>query len=73
MNWKIFLSIVAVTVLMTVFEWPKISPRKEKWAFAAMTGIGAVFATIIAAYPGLPNPDQFVEILYRPISSLLGD
>jgi multisubunit Na+/H+ antiporter MnhB subunit len=68
---RFLLSILVTVTLMTAFEWPKIKQKKEKVAFAILTAIGCLLAVFLVWHPNLPNPDQFVETIYRPLGKLL--
>jgi multisubunit Na+/H+ antiporter MnhB subunit len=69
--WRFLFSLLAAVAIMTAYEWPKINNKKEKAAFAVLTAIGCLLAVLFIMYPNLPNPDQFVETIYRPLGKLL--
>lgn len=71
MRWRFLLGLLAAVILITWYEWPKIKGNKEKAAFAVLTAIGCLLAVLLVFYPYMPNPDQIVETLYRPLGKLL--
>jgi hypothetical protein len=68
------LAATVVSVLIVLFEWPKINRgyKKEKAALLVFTAIGWGLWLLLIIFPDLPGPTQFVQNLLRPLSRMLG-
>ncbi len=73
MNWGAICGITFLSILMVMFEWPKINrtQRKEKAALLALTAIGWMLSMLFVFYPELPSPTQWVETMFKPLGRLL--
>ncbi|WP_372632711.1 hypothetical protein [Cohnella sp.] len=73
MKWAAVAGITAIVALMAALEWPKLKPdqKKEKAAFAAITFIGWLIASLLVFYPEMPGPTQLVDRIYQPLGKLL--
>lgn len=75
MNWAKVLTVTVVSVLIVLFEWPKINQgrKKEKAALLVFTVIGWGLWLLLIYFPDLPGPTHFVQYLLRPLGRMLGE
>ncbi|MBM4761099.1 hypothetical protein [Bacillus sp. B15-48] len=71
-----FASVIGITmiaILMTLYEWPKISKnqKKEKRAFVALTIAGWMLAVLLVYFPDMPGPTQLIQTVFKPLSKFL--
>lgn len=73
MKWGISLIIPVIVVIMTLYEWPKMTPEmaKEKKAFAVFTILGTVLAYVLLFNPNMPGPTTLIDFLYKPLVNIL--
>lgn len=66
------LILVFSTVLCTV-EIPKMRKQKqyrELWTFSILLGLGTVLETLITFNVNIPNPSDFIALVYSTISDV---
>jgi len=69
------LAATVVSVLIVLFEWPKINRehQKNKAALLVFTAIGWGLWVLLIYFPDLPGPTHFVQNLLRPLGRMLGE
>jgi 4-hydroxybenzoate polyprenyltransferase len=68
------LGITLIITLMTLYEWSRMDPqkqKKEKAAFVTFTTVGWLLAILLVYYPELPGPTQVMEAIYKPFGKVL--
>lgn len=66
--------IVAAAIVIVLMEVPylrKNSSQKDLWVFYLMLGIGVAINGAQALKIPLPNPAEWMEIVFTPISSFV--
>lgn len=65
--------VIVVTILVILYEWPKMEKEqmKEKWAFAGLTTAGFLLAVLMIYFPDTPGPNQLIEGIFRPFGKLM--
>ncbi|WP_240507995.1 hypothetical protein [Virgibacillus indicus] len=65
--------VIVVTILVILYEWPKMDKeqKKEKWAFAGLTMAGFLLAVMLIYFPDTPGPNQLVGEIFRPLGKLM--
>jgi succinate-acetate transporter protein len=73
MNASLVLGITVVTILITLYEWPKINvkKKKEKNVFIVFIIIGWGLATLLIFFPDMKGPTDLLDFIYKPISKPL--
>jgi hypothetical protein len=68
------LAVTVVSVLIVLFEWPKINRgrTREKAALLGFTVFGWLLWLMLIYFPDLPGPTHFVQYLFRPLGRMLG-
>jgi CDP-diglyceride synthetase len=71
MKWLYVLGLIAVVVLMTLYEWPRIKGKREKMAYSVLTLIGLQLSILFLLFPDIPGPAKLIDTIYRPLGRLL--
>ncbi|TMN23231.1 hypothetical protein FH966_10130 [Lentibacillus cibarius] len=73
MKWLMVLGIVAVAILITLYEWPKIEKeqKREKKVFVVLTTGSVILGIVLVYFPDMPGPTQLVEAIFKPLGKLL--
>ncbi|GHH99428.1 hypothetical protein [Neobacillus kokaensis] len=73
MKWASVLGITVVVMLITLYEWPKMTKnlKKEKWAFVTLTMAGWLLAVLLVFLPSLPGPNDLIDMIFKPFGKLL--
>jgi len=73
MEWVSVVGIVAVLILMALYEWPNLKSNKarDKIAFVGLTVLGGILAVLLVLVPELPGPSDFMDSLFKPLINML--
>ncbi|GAA4868236.1 hypothetical protein GCM10023310_54900 [Paenibacillus vulneris] len=73
MIWGGMLGIAAVLALMILHDWRAMPyfTKREKTAYGALTGLGAILAILLVLDPQMPGPTQWMDVIYKPLVNLL--
>ena len=73
MIWEGLLGVAAVLALMVLYDWRSMSSytKREKTAYGALTGLGAILAILLVLDPQMPGPTQWIDVIYQPLVNLL--
>ncbi|GAA4855511.1 hypothetical protein GCM10023310_38110 [Paenibacillus vulneris] len=73
MGWGSAVFATVVTLLMVLYEWPRMKQhtRREKAAFIVITLTGWILAVLLVLFPDMKGPTQWVDALYKPLGKLL--
>lgn len=71
MKWGAFLIVVAISIVILLFQWPKIkqAPKKDKWAFGILLVIG--WGLSMLDLPHISGPVTWKAVIFRPFSQFL--
>ncbi len=66
------LIVIVVTILITIYEWPKIDKnlKKEKRVFVLLTIGGVLLAVFLVYIPEMPGPTELVDWILGPLAIL---
>ncbi len=67
------IGILIVTLLFTLYTWPKLNKdqRKEKRAFIVLTVMAVFLAVTLLYFPKLPGPTELIDWIFRPLGKVL--
>ena len=73
MVWGGMLGIAAVLALMILYDWRALPSytKREKTAYGALIGLGAILAIALVLDPQMPGPTQWMDVIYKPLVNLL--
>lgn len=65
--------IAVVTILITLYTWPKIDKeqQKDKRTFIALMIVVVLLAVILLYFPKLPGPTELIEWIFDPLAKVL--
>lgn len=68
MKWLLLAGVSFIVFLVTVYEWPKMSPqmKKEKIVFVSLLALGWCLSISIIFFPDIPSLNDIVEFIYKP-------
>lgn len=72
---ELLLIIAAVVAVLAWFEWAKFDKeqKREKIAFLALLFIDAVFTAWLIFFPETPGPNEWIDMLFKPLEQWLAD
>ncbi|CRK83273.1 hypothetical protein [Neobacillus massiliamazoniensis] len=73
MKWIMLLGITVCLVLISLFEWQKLTrnQKKEKATLVTLTTMGWFLAILLVFFPEMPGPTQMIDKLFKPFGKLL--
>ncbi len=71
--WRKLLGVAAVLTLMVLHDWRSMPSytKREKMAYCALTGLGAILAILLVIDPQMPGPTQWLDVIYKPLVDLM--
>lgn len=71
MRWGAIFAVVTVSIVILLFQWPKMkqAPKKDKWAFGVLLVIGWVLSMF--DLPHISGPITWKEVIFRPFGQLM--
>lgn len=71
MRWGSFLAVILVSVVILLFQWPKVkkAPKKDKWAFSIILIIGWTLSMF--DLPHINGPVTWKEMIFKPLGQFL--
>ncbi|WP_077325183.1 hypothetical protein [Virgibacillus siamensis] len=73
MKLVILFGIIVVTVLVTLYTWPKIAKdqHKEKRSYIVLMLCGFVLSVLLMYFPKLPGPTELIDWIFEPMARVL--
>ncbi|WP_284645505.1 hypothetical protein [Paenibacillus silviterrae] len=71
MKWLNVLGLLATVGMMTLYEWPRIRGKREKWTYGILTLLGLQLSILLMFFPEMPGPTELIDALYSPLGKLL--
>ena len=69
--WTIVITIIAIAIVLVETRILPKDQRKERAAVTAVTALGWLVVLINLYFPDLPGPNEFVEMLFKPMGHWL--
>ncbi|WP_182200702.1 hypothetical protein [Paraliobacillus salinarum] len=75
MKWLSILGILVITILIILYEWPKLkkNQKKEKKAFAVLLLTSVTLSIVLLYFPDIPGPTELIDTIFKPFGNLLSN